>query len=404
MMRIKRTIINFIMSNERVRALCLSILLVSGMALVTYSINGVIPYPDQKYSSWDHYKYIAMAQQPFSSNQLVHQAPFCWRILTPWLVHFLPMDFSVSFYLITFLALCFSGYVFYFCMRALKLSSIISSLGVVLFMLVYTVTSFNMWDFYLTDPIGLMFVGISFYFLIVGKDWLLALVMAVGIANKETILIMVPVFFVYLLCRRRYSLFRSVLRTLVVMTPCLIIFLVIRLLIKPFNDYGLGQITLTLTNYKSQGIFYALYSFSFGTWGIILSLFLLKPREKFSLLIKRLDLLVLVLLIYATLLIGNDAGRMLVYAYPVLIPIATLSLLDFSKKTGVRFVYCSAGCILLQILCLMSNFDLGDGVFKHLRVVALFICIAAWFWAEWQLSRANKTDLASSTLSVLTGH
>jgi len=247
-----------------------------------------------------------------------------------------------------------------------------------------------------------MFICISFYFVIISKDGLLALVTTIGVANKETILIMVPVYFVFLLCRRHYSFFRSVVRTLVVMAPCLLIFLTIRLLIKPFNDYGLGQIESTLIKYAGHGYIDILYSVSFETWGIVLSLFLLQPRVKLSILIKRPDMLVLLFLVYATLLIGNDAERMLVYAYPVLIPIAMLSLLDFSKKTGIRLRYCATVCILIQILCLISNFGLVDGLSKHITAIVLFICIVPWLWAEWRLSRASKLQSTTSALSVLT--
>jgi glycosyltransferase involved in cell wall biosynthesis len=37
----------------------------------------------------DNLYYQAMAQNPFSSNPMVHTGPFCWRVLTPWLVHLL---------------------------------------------------------------------------------------------------------------------------------------------------------------------------------------------------------------------------------------------------------------------------------------------------------------------------
>jgi hypothetical protein len=113
-------------------------------------------------------------------------------------------------------------------------------------------------------------------------------------------------------------------------------------------------------------------------------------------------MLVLLFLVYATLLIGNDAERMLVYAYPVLIPIAMLSLLDFSKKTGIRLRYCATVCILIQILCLISNFGLVDGLSKHITAIVLFICIVPWLWAEWRLSRASKLQSTTSALSVLT--
>src|SRR5438132_13293710 len=35
----------------------------------------------------DSPNYVAMARNPFSSDPAAHQAPFCWRVLAPWLVY-----------------------------------------------------------------------------------------------------------------------------------------------------------------------------------------------------------------------------------------------------------------------------------------------------------------------------
>src|SRR5437899_421139 len=53
--------------------------------------------------------YEAMARNPFSSDPAAHHAPFCWRVLVPWLVYVLTrlgLPLQSGFFLITVISLC----------------------------------------------------------------------------------------------------------------------------------------------------------------------------------------------------------------------------------------------------------------------------------------------------------
>src|SRR5438094_2802170 len=67
--------------------------------------HGRLPYPDARFP-YDQYTYIAMAQHPLNAGALLGAtlpriAPYCWRLLTPLLVHVLPMPVLSGFWVVT---------------------------------------------------------------------------------------------------------------------------------------------------------------------------------------------------------------------------------------------------------------------------------------------------------------
>ena len=63
--------------------------------------HGQLPYPDEEYADWDHIRYVAMAEHPFSLGPLTQNPPFAWRILAPLLVHLLPLPPLLGFWILT---------------------------------------------------------------------------------------------------------------------------------------------------------------------------------------------------------------------------------------------------------------------------------------------------------------
>src|SRR5579859_6374408 len=96
-----------------------------------------LPYPDARWAYADHYRYIAIAQQPFgSSNPLAHEPPFCWRILTPLVVHLLPLPTLDGFWLVTLAGLAGAVLALQWALRGLGLpTGAVAAGGLVLVLL-----------------------------------------------------------------------------------------------------------------------------------------------------------------------------------------------------------------------------------------------------------------------------
>ena len=90
----------------RRRALYLApVALLFALALLVRA-NGRIPYTDPHWvADGDQARYLAMATHPFSTDALVREPPFCWRILVPLVVYILPLPAPTGFWLLTVLAL-----------------------------------------------------------------------------------------------------------------------------------------------------------------------------------------------------------------------------------------------------------------------------------------------------------
>lgn len=128
--------------------------------------HGTLPYPDAQYSYSDHYRYLAMAANPFAASYFTRYPPYCWRILVPWIVAAIRLAFpSLSpvsgFRLLTLLGLAGSTLALQDCVRALGRDrlprGVIVASGLA-FVTLGPATGFMLWDPMLVDPIAMFLV------------------------------------------------------------------------------------------------------------------------------------------------------------------------------------------------------------------------------------------------------
>ncbi|MEA1928667.1 MAG: hypothetical protein U9N73_10710, partial [Candidatus Auribacterota bacterium] len=84
--------------------------------------------------------------------------------------------------------------------------------------------------------------------------------------------------------------------------------------------------------------------------GVIFPLLLLLPKKIIKYCKQEYDSLVFVLLIYGQLAIANNTDRLLVYALPVLLPVALGNLKKFSPRSRVPEAAFMALIVILQVL------------------------------------------------------
>lgn len=140
----------------------------------------------------DHHKYIYMAQH----NPLdFHIAPFCYRIVTPLLAKLLPFSLETNFFLIAFVSTWLSALLVFAICRHYKLSYSYAFIGMLLFLSATLSSKIMISDFWLSDPLALLLITLAFYLAILRKPLAFALVLAIGVATRETVLLVAVLYY-----------------------------------------------------------------------------------------------------------------------------------------------------------------------------------------------------------------
>lgn len=219
-------------------------------------------------------------------------APFCYRILMPFLVCILPFNIEFSFATIGFISYYLLGIMLYFTLR-IHFNRNYSILGLSLFCIfIEFTTDFLFVEFgavYLIDPLAYLLFICCFYAILKHNDKLYAIFLFLGVITKESVLFTIPVFFIYNYYRNHDKFeikngIKSFYRNTKFILPALLSFLLLRLVIIPLPvsehyvwyigyqqtdymslEYFLMMIQHEIDLFKSNGF----YFYTFGVWSIL---------------------------------------------------------------------------------------------------------------------------------------
>lgn len=176
-------------------------------------------------------KYLQFARAPLSSAA-APSAPFKFRALTPFLVWLLPTSRVVGFAIVNLSALVATGVAFYWYLRELGFAVRKSVGGLVLFV-VSPAIAYAITNVVLVDALGYLFLVCALW-AAARDDWFLfAIVLAVGVTARQTVLFALPV---YLLYRLQIAGFRGAVRAVAAALPASAVLLGLRLFYGFSND------------------------------------------------------------------------------------------------------------------------------------------------------------------------
>ena len=292
--------------------------------------------------------YFAMAKDPFvfmTSKGYTGWA-YGYRLLTPLLVHILPVNVDDGFRIITTISLLLTSLVLYnFLRRFFGFNPKEAVLGQVLFLTDIAVI-YDIANFRLVDPLGYLFYIIVLYLIYAREDVLFAATMATAMLNREIEIILAPVY--YLVNRGKRLDYRCLLRMILLSVPALGCFLILHLVISgTIEEPVLGMSvypgvlkawqTQTL---RSMGLF--IFSWSF-LWLLALIGYLKYCREE-----KPRRLIYLIPLVLALLIPSVDISRMLTLAFPTIVVYSIYTISAWSKTRNGLIA--STVIVLLQII------------------------------------------------------
>ena len=291
-----------------------ALVLLLNAAYVVSSL-GLLHKP-RKVLETDHLRYIEMARDPLGAEQLARTAPFCWRVLTPWLAFLLTksgLSLNAAFYLLTNVFLFAFLFTLFLWLRDQGLGLRECLLGQALVGLQQGAVRWYEYQYWMTDPLCLFLVVLALRLIAQRRDGALGVVSVAGVLARESYLLVLPG---YVLRRLREDGSAPASRGRWP-SPALAVgaLLLVRLAIAPSNEPDtLRTIERALAFRWRHLLDNQLYLASFGSFGVLLPMALLLPGQLTAWARTRYDHAVLVAGAYLSLALGNNTERLLAYA------------------------------------------------------------------------------------------
>lgn len=319
----------------------ITLLVVIGLFLRTDRM--IYSHQDFIKQGWDHHVYIDMA-----TNHLSHIAPFEYRILNPLLAKLLPFDLLINFTILSFIFLWLTGIITYFMLKKLEFSSQLALTGSLFFLSLGWATRFNIYDFWLTDPLAFLFIVATMHSIFAKKDLFFMLLLSIGVTAKENVIFVAPLYYTF--NNKKYFDSEVLFRFLCLVLPAILILFAIRMLYPITNTQEYNVVTLLqtigLSRIKNLSID-KLYSYSIGTFGIsLIFLPLFSIRQNLFFLLKFSPFIVLT---YSSLLFAVNTERVIVSSFPSIIVMSLYGIKNIANRTGVYEKF-----FILLPLCLVS--------------------------------------------------
>ncbi|HET6372841.1 MAG TPA: hypothetical protein VFG76_06010, partial [Candidatus Polarisedimenticolia bacterium] len=178
----------------------------AGVCVISFvmGLSGRIPYQDPVFAQFDHNSYLAIASEGVGAPGRASVPPFCWRILTPLIARALPLPLPTAFFAISFAALVGSAWGMYHLLAREGLPHRHCVAGQIAFLSCFWAFGFNLWSYIMVDAVclviivaGLLILGATRWSL-KARQAAMALLMALGALNKESVLVLGAAAAVYL--------------------------------------------------------------------------------------------------------------------------------------------------------------------------------------------------------------
>lgn len=291
----------------------------------------------------DNAIYMAMAENPST----YYLYPFRSRILTPIIVHFLPVELKLGFMISTFVSVNLTAIMLFLFMRRLGLSRTSSLLMLSVYLFSWGPVH-SLTNPFLSDPLTYLFLVSGFYLLLGTSDLTFAIITFCGALNRETSLFLLPSY--YLTIRKQSSRLAALFRTLLIAIPP--VAAIAYLGFAPHsssvtwtsNYLNASSIVRIMQHHIAKNALFDVYSTFGAVW--VLSILNIDKTEAASRLLRTNTIFTTLVLLQ--LLIATDESRLLAFLFPLVIPLGAYEF----ERTLQRFPSGYKGIVLLVTLVL----------------------------------------------------
>jgi hypothetical protein len=149
----------------------------------------------------DDHVYLYMTAHPLGA---FHIAPWCWRILVPLLVRWLPVSPQAGYTAIALTTVTLTGVILYLILRKWGFAQGLALLGILLYFSFGYVTKFSLKDFWLTDSTAFFFASAAILALQWRRTYVFAACLLLGVLAKESVIFVAPLYYTFE-ARRRWD-------------------------------------------------------------------------------------------------------------------------------------------------------------------------------------------------------
>ncbi len=279
--------------------------------------------------------YVAMAQYPLNPSSYV--PPYGWRVLTPLLVHILPLPIDAGFWLLTLLCLAGTIFALQAFLRGLGMSNRAILIGGMVWVTLGPATGYLLYNYHAVDPLSCLLLSAAMACVVWRRGLLLVVVLAGMAFNKELVLLAAIFAVLWAFERRDHAMQRWSVIGLLLSTGVLIGLRVVL----PAGQYSIFQFdaiyvddrapsklgaiattagtwgTLLSSNWRLVRAIVRAMAATAGTWGILLPVALLALRRPG--IMRSWATWILLIGATAQVLVSWDVERVVMYGFPVII-------------------------------------------------------------------------------------
>jgi hypothetical protein len=348
-----RGAMNDVSSDRADRVSLLVLALVTAAMLFLY---GRIDYANPAFKEWDSLVYLNMAS---ASPHLAPDVPrpFAFRLLGPYLVGLIPGSTERSFFAVNLALSALLVYLMYRFLRYVGLRPAFACLGTILYVFNKHFFGFTSWNYFHVNDVITNILLVVLFRSMMESRWLpFAAALCLGVATRETALIMIPVGLLYL--AEKGLLSREWRRFAAAAIPAVAVFLAIRLLVRPAAGPTLAQaVSEHWTKITSLERMYHVLVNPFVPLAFVPVVFF---RRTLAFLEGRLHLLAFFVLVAGTTFFGHNNERLLNPASLAFYPLVGFILQDCVWPNRGMIALVVVGAYLSSLHWLVARYPLPD--------------------------------------------
>jgi hypothetical protein len=281
--------------------------------------------------------YAAMAGSPGTMPGMAHVAPWCYRIVTPFIVSLLPWETLTGFRIVAFASNVVSLVTLFLILRRLGFTGGLSLFGVALYAGVFWTLKFSFYSPAYIDPETQLFLLAIIYLTIDRRYIALVPVLILAALQKES-LAAFSVFSATALARERgghLSMSSSLLAFTMIAAPLGAIGLA-RAVVPAANTYsGVQEILGQLQLAASAGFWPMFVQSMFSGAGLLPVVVIARPGPWLKFLRERYEWIAYLAISMALLFAGRDKSRLFLYLLPVVIVCSVIVAEELRIRSGV---------------------------------------------------------------------
>lgn len=299
--------------------------------------------------------YAAMAGSPQINPAYAHIAPWCYRLLTPALVHALPFATLTGFRCIAFVSDIGSLWLLFVILRRLRFSDGLALFGVLLYAGVFWTLRFSFYSPAYIDHQTQLGLLVIIYLTLAKRYRLAAIALAIGALQKESLAAFAVFSAAHLLRERRWRVTgeTATAAALLIGLPAASL-AAVRLWIPAENSFSAVQATIEQLQQLRTAAFWPVFVQSlFSGLGLLPILLIVRPRAWIAFLARAPEWIVYAAVSVVLVFGGLDKARLLLYALPLAVLMALCVAQSLYAESGLPL------CVALGTVALAVHGSIG---------------------------------------------